>query len=268
MNLRIRRTLVIGGVVASLVVGVVSIRVAARLAEAAAPPPAPPVSIATLTSELEAERARAGDLQRQLDELVDATGQLTAALDATGDQVSLDGLSADQLRDRLVAAEAKLASVSKLLSDAQKRLAALQAAAKQPATGSGGTGSSGGGTTSGSGAAAPTPTPRPTATPRSGGSALTLSVAVAAGGIEATWSTCTVSGFNSYALVRSTDNEIHYPPEDRDTLVARITDVGQTSLLDTGASSGSAWYRLYCLVSQSGELKVSASSPTQQITVP
>jgi hypothetical protein len=263
VNVRIRRSVVIAGVVLSLVVGLVSIRVAARLADAAAPPPAPPVSIGTLTAELDAERARATSLQQQLDELLGATGQLTAALGATGDQVSLDGLTASQLRDRLKAAEAKLTKISKLLSQAQARLAALQAAANQGSSGGssgstgGSSGSSGGTTTSA------TPTPAPTPAP----AGVTLTVAVGSGGVAATWSGCPTSGFNSYALVRSLDSEIHYPPEDRDTLVARITDGAQTSLLDAAAPSGKLWYRLYCL-SGSGELRVAASSPTRTVTVP
>lgn len=262
MNLRIRRSVVIAGVALSLVVGLVSIRVAARLAEASAPPPAPPVSIATLTAELDAERSRAAGLQQQLDELLGATGELTAALGATGDQVSLDGLTASQLRDRLKAAESKLAKISKLLSQAQTRLAALQAAANQATSGAGG--GSSGGTSSGTGSSGAGPAPTPTPAPAQG---VSLSVAAVAGGVQAQWSGCPSSGFNSYALVRSLDSEIHYPPEDLDTLVARITDRGQTSLLDSAAPSGTLWYRLYCL-SGSGELRIAASSPTRSVTVP
>jgi hypothetical protein len=260
VKLRIRRSVVIAGVVLSLVVGLVSIRVAARLAEAAAPPPAPPVSIATLTAELDAERANAASLQQQLDELVGATAQLTSALGATGDQVSLDGLTAAQLRDRLKAAEAKLTKISKLLTQAQARLAALQGAASQGSSGGSSSGATSGGTSGGtSSGTSPTPTPAP--------AGVTLTLAVASGGVDASWAGCPSSGFNSYALVRSLDSEIHYPPEDRDTLVARITDKGQTSLLDTAAPSGKLWYRLYCLTG-SGELRVAASSPTRTVTVP
>jgi hypothetical protein len=258
VKLRLRRSVVIASVILSLVVGLVSIRVAARLAEAAAPPPAPPVSIGTLTAELDAERARATSLQQQLDELVLATGQLTSALGATGDQVSLDGLTAAQLRDRLKAAEAKLTKISSLLAQAQARLVALQAAANQG--GSGGSGSTG--STGGGGA----PTTPPT-TPAPSPAAVMLTVAAASGGVEATWSGCPSSGFNSYALVRSLDSEIHYPPEDRDTLVARITDRSQTSLLDSATPSGKLWYRLYCLTG-SGELRIAASSATRTVTVP
>jgi hypothetical protein len=96
---------------------------------------------------------------------------------------------------------------------------------------------------------------------------VTLTVTAASGGVQATWSGCPSSGFNSYALVRSRDSEIHYPPEDLDTLVARITDPGQTSMLDAAAPSGKLWYRLYCLTG-SGELRVAASSPTRTVTVP
>ena len=129
MNLRLRRTLVAVGVVASLMVGVASIEVAAGLTAAAAPPTAPPVSISSLKQDLAAEQARSASLQEQLDQLLGVSDNLSAILDSTADQVSTDGLSAEQLRQRLAVAQKKLASVSQLLADAQARLAATQAAA-------------------------------------------------------------------------------------------------------------------------------------------
>ena len=129
MNLRLRRTLVAAGVIASLVVGVASIEVAAGLTAAAAPPPAPPVSISSLKQDLAAEQARSASLQDQLNELLGVSDSLSAILNSTADQVSTDGLSAEQLRQRLSLAQKKLASVSQLLADAQARLAATQAAA-------------------------------------------------------------------------------------------------------------------------------------------
>jgi hypothetical protein len=61
-----RRGAVIAGVIASLLVGVLSIQVAADLTAAAAPPPAPPVSLDTLKRQLAAEQDRASGLQQQL----------------------------------------------------------------------------------------------------------------------------------------------------------------------------------------------------------
>src|SRR6476659_6012917 len=127
MSHRMRRILVTLGVIVSLVLGVVSIQVAAALTAAAAPPPAPPISMTELQARLTAEQARAESLQPQLDELLGVTTQLTEAIQATGDQVSTDGLTATELRTRLKVAQDQLARVNKLLKDANKRLAALGA---------------------------------------------------------------------------------------------------------------------------------------------
>ncbi len=128
MNLHLRRALVATTVVGSLVVGVWSIQVAAALTVAAAPPPAPPVSINTIKDDLAAEQARSAALQEQLDELLGVSQSLSTILASTADQVSTDGLSAEQLRKRLTLAQKKLASVSQLLSAAYSRLSILQAA--------------------------------------------------------------------------------------------------------------------------------------------
>jgi hypothetical protein len=87
------------------------------------------------------------------------------------------------------------------------------------------------------------------------------------GRVRVSWTTCSANGFDSYAVVRSGDPEIHYPPEDLDTLVARITDQGRTSTVDA-APSGSAWYRVYCLTRSGGETRTSASTSTVRINVP
>jgi hypothetical protein len=250
MKGRIRRAVVILGVVASLVLGVASIQLAADLAAAAAPPPAPPISMTTLKDQLAAEQDRATALQAQLEDLVGATGQLTAALDSTETAVSDDGLTAAQLRARLKAAQAKLTSVDRLLKKAQARLAAPP---PPPAAGGGGGGGGGGGA-----APADPPAPPPPA-------AFTLSVSVAGGVVEATWTTCAQSGFTRYALVRSTDSEIHYPPEDRDTLVAEIPTKALTTAVDVAAPSGRLWYRVYCLT---GGGRIGSRTDTVRITAP
>ena len=127
-NRRIRRTLVVSGVIASLLAGVVSIRFAADMTAAAAPPPAPPVSLDSLKTALAAEQARGAALQAQLDDLMAVTDQLTAALASTEGEVKVDGLTAKELRARLKAADAKLKTVNRLLKEAQRRLVALGAA--------------------------------------------------------------------------------------------------------------------------------------------
>jgi hypothetical protein len=265
VNRRVRRGAVVLGVIASLVFGFVSIQIAADLAVAAAPPPAPPISMETLKSQLAAEQGRAADLQQQLTDLLDVTGQLTSALDTTDSQVTDDGLTATQLRDRLKAAEARLTEVNQLLKKAQARLAALgqsiggkTAADKPPSTGG-----SGGGTS----VTTPTPTPVPTVKPPAS-TPFSLSLSLASGGVRATWTTCSASSFYAYALVRSTDPEIHYPPEDFDTLVAEVTSNATLTATDATAPSGSLWYRVYCLSRSGGETRVGTTTSTVKIVAP
>ena len=257
MKLRARRLAVASGVIASLLLGILSIQFAALLTAAAAPPPAPPVPLETLRQELAAERDRSTWLQAQLDELLATTDGLTAALSATEDQVSIDGLSADQLRARLNAANDQLASVTKLLAAAQARLAAINAAA------SGASGSSGGGSSGGGSGTGTTPTPAPTAAP-----AFSLTLALSGGSVVATWTGCSVAGFAGYALVRSLDSEIHYPPEDKDTLVTTVTAQSTLSFTDSAAPAGTITYRVYCLRRQNNETQVAATTNSRQIQVP
>ena len=154
---RVRRTLVVSGVLASLLLGVASIRVAADMTAAAAPPPAPPVSLDSLKTALAAEQTRGAALQAELDDLLTVTDQLTAALSSTEGEVKVDGLTAKELKARLKAAEAKLRTVNQLLKEAQRRLTALGVApVKTPKPASGGGGS-------GSGTTKATPTPAPAA---------------------------------------------------------------------------------------------------------
>ena len=260
---RIRRTLVVSGVIASLLAGAISIRFAADMTAAAAPPPAPPVSLDSLKTALAAEQARGAMLQSQLDDLMTVTDQLSAALVSTEGEVKVDGLTAKELRARLKAADAKLKTVNRLLKEAQRRLIALGAApvkTPKPATGSGsGSGSGSGG---GGGGSSATPTPAPPAA-----TTFDMQASVASGVVHVTWTGCSASGFDSYALVRSTDSEIHYPPEDGDTLVARIADQGARAY-DDAAPSGSNWYRLYCLTKSGGETKTAARSSTVRANVP
>jgi hypothetical protein len=265
MNRRVRRGVVVLGVVASLVFGFVSIQIAADLAIAAAPPPAPPISMETLKDQLAAEQGRATDLQQQLTDLLDVTGQLTSALDMTDTQVTDDGLTATQLRDRLKAAEAKLTEVNKLLKKAQARLAALgqsiagtTAVNKPPSTGG-----SGGGTS----VTPPAPTPGPTLKPPAS-TAFSLSLSLVGGGVKATWTMCSAGSFYAYALVRSTDPEIHYPPEDFDTLVAEVRSNATLTATDTTAPSGSLWYEVYCLTRSGGETRVGSTTSTVKIVAP
>ena len=246
MILGIRRAFVVVGVSACLVAGLASIRVAAALTEAAAPPSAPPVSLESLRGELTAEQTRGQALQAQLDELMGVTTTLSDALAGTRYQVAAEGLTAAELATRLDAAQAKLAQLKGLLAQARARLAALNGSAAG-SRGSGGSGGSGG---------APPP------------SGLTLVVSLGGGGVNVDWSSCSTDGFSGYAVVRSTDHEVHWPPEDRDTEVARITSPSTTSWTDTGAPSGTMTYQVYCLATRGGETKSVAKTPARSIAVP
>lgn len=263
MNRRIRRGVVVSGVVASLLLGLVSIRMAADLAAAAAPPPAPPISLQALKDQLAAEQDRAAGLQQQLEDLLGVTDQLTAALDSTQSQVADDGSTAAQLKDRLKDAKAKLALVNGLLEKAKARLSALGAATKGLSAGGSSGKSNGGGSggSGGGGSSSATPAPAPAGT-------FSLALTLGGGGVRATWATCTSNDFYEYVLVRSTDHEIHYPPEDHDTVAARISSVDTTSATDGNAPSGTLTYRLYCRTRRDGETHTSQTTASVQITVP
>ena len=275
MRLHIRRAFVIAGVAVSLVVGLASIQVAAALTAAAAPPPAPPVSLDSLQAALTQEQARGAELQAQLAELNQLTSTLSVALADTKDQVSTEGLSAKELSARLQAAQSKLSDLKALLAKAQARLLALQGAAgKAPRTASGGGGGSsgggGGGSSggSGSGGGGGGSGGSDGGGGGSGGGQMSLTLSVDSGGVRVDWSACSVSGFAGYAVVRSTDSEIHFPPEDRDSEVARIGSASTTSVTDSGAPSGSLTYKVYCLVLLDHETKVAAATSSKQIQVP
>jgi hypothetical protein len=257
MSQRLRRLLVVFGVAISLLAGLVSIRVAADLAIAAAPPPAPPISMQALQAALEAEQARAASLQDQLDQLLGTTDQLSTAIATTDVRLAADGASAKELRARLKAAQARLALLTKLLKTASARLAALGAVGPTVPPSSGG---SGGGT--------PKATPRPTPKPASGSSGFSLAVSVSGGNVVADWTSCTTSGLSGYALVSSTDSEIHYPAEDHDTVVSTVPAGGTTASTVAGAPAGRAWYRAYCLTRHDNETKVAAATNTASVVVP
>jgi hypothetical protein len=257
---RLRRLLVIAGVAISLVFGLVSIQIAAALTIAAAPPPAPPISMTSLQAALQAEQARAIALQEELATLLGSTAQLTSAIDSTDARLTADGASATDLRARLKAAQARLALLTKLLKKASDRLAALGAAGPTVPPGPGG-----GGTPS---KPTPKPTAHPTARPTAPPGGFALALSLSGGSVVADWTACAPSGFSGYALVRSTDSEIHYPPEDRDTEVTTVPAGGGTRATDANAPSGKVWYRAYCLTVHDHETKVAAATNTASVVVP
>jgi hypothetical protein len=210
-----------------------------------------------LQSALRAEQARAGALQGELDQLLGATDQLSTAIDSTDARLVADGLSAKDLRARLKAAQARLALLTKLLKAASARLAALGAAGPTVPPNTGGGGGS-------DPKATPRPTPRATAAP----AGFSLTVSLSGGSVVADWTACSPNAFSGYALVRSTDAEIHYPPEDRDTTVATVGAGSGTKTTDAGPPSGRMTYRVYCLTRTDNETKVAAATNTASVVVP
>jgi outer membrane biosynthesis protein TonB len=112
----------------------------------------------------------------------------------------------------------------------------------------------------------PKPTPRPTAAPAQ--DSPNLRVEVDDGRAVLTWTRCTSGSFAAYAVVRSTDNEIHFPAEDRDTVVAMLTDRGSTRVTDRDAPNGArVWYRVWCVSRSDGEYKTIWRTPTVSVTL-
>jgi len=122
----VRRTAVALGVALSLLLAAVTVRAAAGWAASSAPLSEAPASLSSIEAALAGERTRSAALQAQIDGLRASSDQLTSALGAANDRLTLDQTTADGLRTSLAAAQQKLATLE----------AALKSAARQ---GSGGT---------------------------------------------------------------------------------------------------------------------------------
>jgi peptidoglycan hydrolase CwlO-like protein len=109
--IRVRRPLVVLGVVLSLFVGAATIRAAAVWTAASSPLGAKPPSIESLQAALANEQARSAALQAQLDQLAAGSADLTGAINAARERITNDAAQADGLRTSLKAAKAKLASL-------------------------------------------------------------------------------------------------------------------------------------------------------------
>jgi DNA repair exonuclease SbcCD ATPase subunit len=124
VQLLTRRSLVIAGAVAALVIGAASIRVAAAWTAASSPLNDPPASLTSLQASLDGERGRSDALDEQLRVLESASADLAAALDSAQGQVAADTESAEQLRASLAGAKQKLARLEATLADAARTRAA------------------------------------------------------------------------------------------------------------------------------------------------
>ncbi len=110
------------------------------------------------------------------------------------------------------------------------------------------------------------PTPRPTRSPAP--TSAVLSVSLVNGQPLLSWGVCSSSSFAAYAVVRSLDSEIHYPPESNDTLVAMITSAATTQVSDTKAPTGRLYYRVWCLWNEGGEYQTISRTSIVSATVP
>lgn len=118
ISVRLRRPLVILGVVLSLFAGVATIRAAAVWTAASSPLVAKPPSVESLQATLAAEGARTATLQAQLDELAADATDLTAALGAARDRIVADSGQARDLQAALNAARAKVAALERSIRQA------------------------------------------------------------------------------------------------------------------------------------------------------
>lgn len=135
MRIVARRSLVVLGVSASLLVGLVSIRAAAAWTAAAAPLAAPPVSVDAISQQLTQEQARSAALQDQLAALMNQSTTLTKALKAAQGRIASDAANASVLRGRLATAQQQLlALAAKLQAGAQAAAAKAAANAARAAT--------------------------------------------------------------------------------------------------------------------------------------
>jgi septal ring factor EnvC (AmiA/AmiB activator) len=126
---RLRRPLVVLGVLLALFLGAASIRAAAAWTAASAPLADRPPSVESLRAELATEQARSRALQSHLDQLNSDSSDLLAALAAAGDRIAVDATQAKELQDSLAAAKAKLAALEKSIGNARAASAHSGAAA-------------------------------------------------------------------------------------------------------------------------------------------
>lgn len=137
VNRRLRRPLVVLGVLLSLFLGTASIRVAAAWTAASAPLADRPPSVESLRAALATEQTRSHALQSHLDQLNSDSANLLAALAAAGDRIAVDASQAKVLQGSLAAAKARLAALEKSIGKARPAPANSGAGAATPARNTG-----------------------------------------------------------------------------------------------------------------------------------
>ncbi len=116
LSIALRRACVTLGVVASLVLGAVTVRAAAAWTASAAPMDAPPISASEIYGRLADASIRSAALEQQIVDLTARTADLATALAATNKRVGTDTATARTLRKQLAAAQKKLAALTRALN--------------------------------------------------------------------------------------------------------------------------------------------------------
>lgn len=118
-----RRSLVVGGVLLSLFLGVATIQAAAAWTAATSPLADKPPSIDSLRASLLAAQERSTALQSQLDDIGAGSIELSAALEAARERIASDATQAKELRASLKAAKTKLAALERSIQRARSAAA-------------------------------------------------------------------------------------------------------------------------------------------------
>jgi peptidoglycan hydrolase CwlO-like protein len=131
-SFRVRRLLVIVGVVASFTLAVATVRAAAGWSAANAPLAIAPTSGESVAARIADAEARSADLEAELDTLRANGSGLAAALDAAGSQIAADADAAKALRARLATAQRRLATLEASIASARARVAAAPVGRSAP----------------------------------------------------------------------------------------------------------------------------------------
>jgi chromosome segregation ATPase len=129
-----RRSLVVGGVLLSLFLGVATIQAAAAWTAAASPLADKPPSVESLRATLKTAQERSTALQSQLDELNAGSTELVAALGAARERIASDAMQATELRSSLNAAKAKLAALERSIQRARSAASRVTGTATRSAS--------------------------------------------------------------------------------------------------------------------------------------
>jgi chromosome segregation ATPase len=118
-----RRGTTLVAILIAVAIGLLAIRVAAAWAADSAPLSVSPVSVDALQDQLEAERARSGELLAELSRLSSQSAELGTALDAANGRIADDSEHAADLVKELDAAQKKLAKLEQEIRTARAALA-------------------------------------------------------------------------------------------------------------------------------------------------